>query len=471
MAVVVDTGVFVSAADTHEPRHEACAELLRAHRGEMLVPAPVMAETAWQAAGPVVDAETGFQLARYAPRDTQPGPTPTMGRVSVPGPFGSGNPFEGLFGELAKLFATQGPLNLEVARQLAKWLATEGKAEANVEPLERIRYEELARVAELHISGATGLAPAPGGGVVNIRPVGRGEWANLTLDAYRSFFEGLAGAMAAPAADGDPDDAADPTTELLGGVTQVVGPLLIGMQAGTMVGHLAQRAFGQYDLPVPRPSSHELLVVPSNVNAFATDWSLPLDDVRLWVCLTELAHHSIISRPHVHGRLDALLDEYVRGFRPDTSVFEERMGDIDPTDPTSFQAVLGDPAELLGAMQTPEQRQILVRVEALVTVICGYVDHVMDTVGRTLLGAYGPLSEALRRRRVERGDGDQFVERMFGLELGQAQYDRGSAFVTGVLERAGDEGLSRLWRSERELPTPPEVDAPGLWLERIDIPD
>lgn len=392
--------------------------------------------------------------------------------MSTPSPFGGGNPFEGLFGELAKLFANQGPLNLEVARQLAQWLAVEGKPESNVDPLERIRYSELVRVAELHIARATGLASSPGGGVVTIHPVGRGEWARRTLDAYRSFFEGLATAMAAPppVQDDDMGDV-DPTADLLGGVTQVVGPLLIGMQAGTMVGHLAQRAFGQYDLPVPRPPADELLVVPFNVNAFAADWSLPLDDVRLWVCLSELSHHSVISLPHVRNRLEALVDQYVRGFKADPSVLEERLGEVDPTNPASFQAVLGEPAELLGAMQTPEQRQVLTRVEALVAAIEGYVDHVMDTVGQGLLGSYGSLSEALRRRRVERSDGDQFVERLFGLELTQTQYDRGSTFVSGVVERAGEEGLSRLWHSERELPTAAEVDAPGLWLERIDIPD
>ncbi len=392
--------------------------------------------------------------------------------MSTPSPFGGGNPFEGLFGELAKLFANQGPLNLEVARQLAQWLAVEGKPESNVDPLERIRYSELVRVAELHVARATGLASSPGGGVVTIHPVGRGEWARRTLDAYRSFFEGLAAAMAAPppVQDDDMGDV-DPSADLLGGVTQVVGPLLIGMQAGTMVGHLAQRAFGQYDLPVPRPPADELLVVPFNVNAFAADWSLPLDDVRLWVCLSELTHHSVISLPHVRNRLEALVDQYVRGFKADPSVLEERLGEVDPTNPASFQAVLGEPAELLGALQTPEQRQVLTRVEALVAAIEGYVDHVMDTVGQGLLGSYGSLSEALRRRRVERSDGDQFVERLFGLELTQTQYDRGSTFVSGVVERAGEEGLSRLWHSERELPTAAEVDAPGLWLERIDIPD
>ena len=94
----------------------------------------------------------------------------------------------------------------------------------------------------------------------------------------------------------------------------------------------------------------------------------------------------------------------------------------------------------------------------------------MDSVGHRLISSYGSLTEALRRRRVERGEADRFVERLFGLELGQAQFDRGAAFVTGVLERGGEQALAQLWTSARHLPTPPEVDAPGLWLERISIP-
>lgn len=37
MAVLVDTGVFVSAADADEPRHHQCAQLLDEHRGELVV--------------------------------------------------------------------------------------------------------------------------------------------------------------------------------------------------------------------------------------------------------------------------------------------------------------------------------------------------------------------------------------------------------------------------------------------------
>ena len=381
-----------------------------------------------------------------------------------------GNPFEGLFGELAKLLSNQGPVNLQVARQMAQWLAVEGQAEANVDPLERMRYEELARAADLRVGGATGLSTSLTGGVLSVLPVGRADFAARTLDAYRPLFDGLAASLA-PSAPEDESDDTDPTAQLLGGMSEVMGPLLLGLQAGSMVGYQARRALGQYDLPIPRPPSDELLVVPASVNAFAADWSVPPDDVRMWVCLVQITHHAVLARPHVSERLGGLLREYVAGFETDPSAVEEKLGTIDPTDPSSFLAVLGDPSELLGAMQTPAQRQVLARIRALVAVLEGYVDHVTQAIGKQLVGSGPALMEAVRRRRAEGGEDIQLVEHLFGLELGPAQFERGAAFVRGVVERAGEEGLARLWRSERELPTPAEVDAPGLWLERIDLPD
>jgi uncharacterized protein (DUF2342 family) len=104
-------------------------------------------------------------------------------------------------------------------------------------------------------------------------------------------------------------------------------------------------------------------------------------------------------------------------------------------------------------------------------VIVGYVDHVMDVTGGELISSYSMLTEALHRRRVETGQGERFVELLLGFELGREQFERGEAFVSGVLERGGEEALARLWASARELPTPNEVDAPGLWLARIDLPE
>ncbi|MGH9067970.1 MAG: zinc-dependent metalloprotease [Acidimicrobiales bacterium] len=439
--------------------------------------------------------------------------------------FGGGNPLEHLLGDLLKLISNAGPVQWDMARQLAHAVATDGQPEPNVDPLERIKLESLARVAELHVAEATGMSAALGGGLVTIRPVGRSEWASRTLDDWRPLLDSLAASLSqapgsqtgrdqgAPGGPGRPDQgegqgppAGQEGTsgmgpggmgpagagggglegfgggpgnlpglgglgDLLGSLGQVMGPAILGLQVGSALGHLSRRAMGPYVLPVPRPAADELLVVPANMASFAEDWSLPADEVRLWVCLNELTHHALLGRPHIRARLEELIGGYVGGFQPDTTGIEQRLAGVDPSDPESLQAALGDPTALLGELQTPAQRQLLAQLEAVVVAVEGYSDHVMDTVGHRLIQSYPSLTEALRRRRVERDEGERMVEQLFGLELGQDLYDRGAAFVGGVVERAGEEALGRLWDSVATLPTPAEVDAPGLWLARISLPE
>ena len=390
--------------------------------------------------------------------------------VSAPGPD---NPFEGLpfLGDLAKMLQSSGPVSWDAARQFAQQVASDGASEVNPDPVERIRFEELVRVADLRVTDLTGLATSTTGKIVTILPVTRSEWARRALDAWKPLLERLSTSLSAAGSAGQGEPGDDPLTSLLQGFSAAFGPLLFGMQAGAMVGHLATRALGQYDLPIPRPPSDELLVVGVNINEFGEEWSVPPDDLRLWICLSELTTHAVLGVPHVRARLDALLLEYVGGFRVDPAGLEARLGEVDPTDPQALQAALGDPAALLGAIQSPAQQQLLPRVEALIAAVVGYVDWVMDSVGANLIGSYGMLTEALRRRRVQAGEGDRFVEHLLGVEVGQAQYDRGAAFIAGVVERAGPDALARLWGAERDLPTPNDIDAPGLWLERIDLPD
>jgi len=393
--------------------------------------------------------------------------------MSQPGPLGGGGPLEDLLRNLARLLTSQGPLNWEIARQLAQWTAAEGEPEDNPDPIARVRLEELLRVADLHVSEATGLATTATGGLLSVAAVTRSDWALRTLEAWRPLLERLASSLGQPSSPADirelPSD--DPMAKLLGNLPQAVAPLLLGMQAGSMVGHLAIRAMGQYDLPVPRPPSDELLFVPTTIDRFATDWSLPVNDVRLWVCLHEITHHAVLSRPHVRARLEELLTAYAGSFEPNGSALEDRLGGFDPTDLAALQETFSNPEVLLGELETTAQRELKVPLQALLAAIAGYVDHVMDVVGRRIIGAYGPLTEALRRRRLSEDEGTRFVGRLLGIELDGRVYERGAAFVRGVLERAGDDALSRLWHSERELPTPAEINAPGLWLARIDLPD
>jgi putative hydrolase len=400
---------------------------------------------------------------------------------------GSPNPFEGfpLFGDLAKLFGQAGGgVPWDAARNLAVAVATENSTEPNVDPLERIRLEQLARVAELNVANVTGLSTTITGRELTVLPVNRGVWTQRTLDDYRPLLEKLAASLgstdvgAPEADDSDPDlgfGEDDQFAAMLGPMIQAMQPMMVAMTAGSMVGHMARRSLGQYDLPIPRKPSDELLILVPNLDEFGSEWSLPADDLRLWICLHEIAHHTVLGVPHVRARLEALLSEYTTKFRKDPRALEEHLGELDitggPESLASLQQALGEPGALLGAIQSDEQRALLPRLEALVAVVVGVVDHVMDEVGTKLISSYGMLTEALRRRRVEAGEADRFVERLLGLELTQAVYDRGSAFVDGVIERAGPDGLARLWESEAMLPSPPEVDAPGLWLARIDLPD
>ncbi len=398
-------------------------------------------------------------------------PSPYDAPVEGDGP--AGNPFEGLpfLGDLARLLGQQGGMAWDSARQLGISIATGGTSEANVDPVERMGIEQIARVADLHVADVTGLSTSAGGRAVTVEPVNRTRWVMDSLEAYRPLVERLADTLGAPPEELEDDEAAG----MFAGMLQMFQPMVLAMTAGSMVGHLGQRSLGQYDLPIPRAldaKADDLLLVVPNIDAFADGWSLSRDDVRLWVCVHALAHHAVLGVPHVRAALDDLLQQYASAFRNDPQALEERIGQLDLGDPESLaglQEVLGSPDLVLGAITSPEQDVLRPRIEALVAVVVGVVDHVLDVVGGKLITSYPMLTEALRRRRVEASEADRFVERLFGLELGQATYDRGTTFVQGVLERAGDDGLRRLWADAAHLPTPPEVDAPGLWLARIDL--
>jgi uncharacterized protein (DUF2342 family) len=150
----------------------------------------------------------------------------------------------------------------------------------------------------------------------------------------------------------------------------------------------------------------------------------------------------------------------------------DRLGHLDPGSSSAMeelQQLFGDPEVLLGAVRSPEQERLRPQLDALVAVVVGFVDHTVDQAAGHVMSSGGRIAEAVRRRRLEAGSEDVFLERLLGLSLTRAQVDRGVAFVEGVIEREGEAGLARLWTSARALPTPAEVDAPGLWLARLEV--
>ena len=386
------------------------------------------------------------------------------------GPVG-GNPFDGmpLFRDLAGMFSAGGTLNFDVARQTGLWVATGGKTESNVDPVQRIRYEELFTIAALHVGEATGLVIEAAAAAVQIAT--RAEWAATALDAYRPILERLAEAVAKSGQRDDGGVELDEAASFLGGLGQMMSPVLIGMQAGVMVGQLAQRGLGPYDLPLPRPAGSPLQIMPTNIDKFAGEWDLPIDDLRLWVLVEELTFHVLLGAAPVRARIEELVGEYVGGFNVDSSNIEEHLGEIDPSDASSLERILGNPETLLGAIQTDQQRVVLDQLTAAVAAILGVGDHVMQNVGPRLTGQPAMLAEALRRRRSGRDEDQKFAERMLGLSLGPDTREKGVAFVDGVIERSNPDALDQLWTKQSGLPTPAEIDAPGLWLARMEFAD
>jgi putative hydrolase len=391
------------------------------------------------------------------------------------------NPMGGLLGDLLKVIGS-GPGAadswFEAARTLAFGVATDGGEDENPDPLVRISFEELARVAELHVADATGIAPSAAGGGVSFEAVGPGQWSFRVLEAYRPVLKSMVeaqqqGAAAVPSSQDlselDPD-AAGGLGGLLGQFALTLGPVFLGMQFGSAAGHLARRAFGQYALPLPWPESATLLLVPGNVARFADDWSLPLQEVQLWVCLRELTMHAVLTRPAVRSSLATLLGDASAHAAAAQRSIVERLGD-GLTDPAALEDALGDPEALLSDLISPEQRNISSALTAQTTAIGAYVDHITAGIAETLTSSPAALREAWYRYRIEEGKGEQAFAGLFGLDVGQEEVDRGRAFVSGVIERAGEDALARLWADELDLPTPAEVDAPGLWLARIGLLD
>ena len=398
--------------------------------------------------------------------------------MSGSGPEGLGGFFPGLLGDLLNLLRTDGPFPYELAVQLAQSVAAEGADTGNVEPIERIRIEELTRIAELHVADVTGMTTTPSGRPIGVIATSRVDWARHSLEDWRELLEKVAGGLIpAPGETPIVDEEADPDEDQMAALfakwTSAMAPAMVAMQFGSFVGHLATRALGQYELPLPRRNAEQLVVVPGNDAQFAADWSLPNDDVTLFLAVRDVATHAVLSRAHVRTRLEELLVAHAGGFRPDPRALEEKMGDaaLGPSmDITALTQLLGDPSALGELVDTPELRRTDAQLATLGAAIAGYVEWVADTVAARAIGAAVPIREAMRRRRMDPSDDERAGDALFGLLTGQQAVDRGEAFVRGVLERGGERDLAKLWVVEANLPTPAELDAPGLWIERGNLP-
>jgi putative hydrolase len=334
----------------------------------------------------------------------------------------------------------------------------------------------LAIIADMHVRNQTGLATAEHGSVPKIAVVNRSLWAHHTLDSYKPLFNELATSLSGSpiVPDSALESADDQMSNMMSSLNKMMAPAMMGMSVGSMIGQLALSTFGQYDLPLPREPHNQVLIVSSNIDQFALDWSLPVADMQMWVLVHELTSHAVLGVPHIRQALTTAISRYIAGFTPNPNALMERLTTLDlgTTDPMSMmQKFFTDPTIILGAVRSPKQEAQAPVLDAMIAAIIGFIDYSVDVTTNALLGGGPQISEAVRRRRVEASPHDSFVEQLLGLRLTRQQVQRGNSFASGVVERAGAEGLAQLFSREGNLPTPNELDAPGLWLARIDVQD
>jgi putative hydrolase len=394
-------------------------------------------------------------------------------------PLGGGfpNPFGFDLEQLMRMLQSQGPVNFEVALQMATTVATadaetgQPVAEPAIDLAVCASFDDVVRAAQISVADTTGIATTLG---IRAECVGRQEWARATLNDLTSVLTALATALQRPsmgeyeADDTGPSDPADIGAFLM----STLLPLLIGVWAGSMIGQLAHHALGQYDLPLPLHGPPTQRFVVRNVEAFGAEWELPADELRYALALREVVHGAQRSVPWVREELERLAVAFVGAYEVRPDALQEQLGDIDLSDPSASMASfteLGDPSQLLGAMRSEHQGPLLEELQRFVSVLEGYTDIVVETLGGQMMPSHARIDEALRRHRLERGEAAAFVDQLLGLQLDRGHYEAGVAFGRGVVERGGLEQLNRLWTSREMMPTRSELEAPGLWLARIDL--
>jgi hypothetical protein len=378
---------------------------------------------------------------------------------------------------MMKAMAGQGPLNWDIAQQFAFMGTSTDGNQANVDPAARIALEQLIPIAMMHVGDVLGDQAQHSLSQAKYEYCTPAQWCQSTLNAYKPLFNELAVALGQPSpttsdprADLDTENS-DPMSQMMRNLANAMAPSLLGMTVGSMIGQLAQKAFGQYDLLLPRDPEHTILLVPGTIDDFAGSWSLPKADMRMWVLIHELAAHAVLHVPHIRRRLLHSVEQHVKAFRPDPTAAFERMShlEVDSDNPmAALQQAFSQPEIMLGAVLSPEQEAMMPALDALLATLVGVIDWTVDTVAQRVLGGAGAIAEAVRRRRIEESPADIFVEHLLGVRYTKAVVARGKSFVAGVIERSSPEMLLGVLANESALPTPAEVDAPGLWLARLE---
>jgi coenzyme F420 biosynthesis associated uncharacterized protein len=326
------------------------------------------------------------------------------------------------------------------------------------------QYNAAMRRLVPALEGALGV-PLPG---VTERQsaVTRVDWARANLVTFRTVFERLEAGFGA--------SLRPPEGDLGATLLAIAGRGLFAGQLALFLGYLGSRVLGQYDLALLAAESQpgQLLFVEENIRATAAILDVPLADFRLWIALHETTHAFEFEahpwlRPYLAERLERSLTGLIQTSRPEPGGGAgSRWSRLWSNGPD--QAADSVANGWLERFLDPAARRNLAETQAVMSLLEGYADWIMDQVGVTLLPNVAQLRERFEaRRNTPRRGFDAVLSRLMGMDVKLAQYHSGERFVAGVAAAGGPAALARLWAGPEFLPNAAELADPAVWIARV----
>lgn len=361
-----------------------------------------------------------------------------------------------------------------------------------VDPIARAAGEALVRMAGEQADELTRLLDEDGGvplpdGFDPLAALGGIDPAALGFDAATAArMRGELEAFLARGAAG-PDGLAGLLRQALDamrgpGAAALLAPgaaMLAGLQAGQVVGQLARQALGQHDLVVPTGPRNVASLVAVNLDEAFAGYGLDPTEVALTVATTEAAHRRLFHAVGwLEGHLATLVGRFAAAATIDTEALrrmaEELTAGFDPDDPAALAAAM-ERAATLRLEPNDEQRRVLARLQGVVALVGAWARAEARAVLAPRLPALASIEEVLRRRRATRGDGEELLAGLLGLDLAPDDGAVGDRFVAVVTDAVGSVGLRAALAHPENLPTLEELADPGRWLARTvevaDVPD
>jgi len=338
----------------------------------------------------------------------------------------------------------------------------------------------LTAVVQQPVREVTGLTSQGSTGPVAV--VDRPGWIRANVGGFRIVLEPLAEKLAER---GNSVPAA-------GSVLGTVGSRVTGVQAGLILAYLSARVLGQYELFLPPgeggvPATYQapngasangtsardasagvgrLTLVAPNIVMVERELGVDPHDFRRWVCLHEETHRvQFTSVPWLRGYVQGMMTDFLLASDLDAGAIVERLRAAAGAVAGAVRG--GDGESLVEAMQTPAQRQLLDKLTAVMTLVEGHGDYVMDAVGPQVVPSVAEIRERFNSRRGSAGRMEQILRRILGIDLKMKQYAEGSRFVRAVVDEAGMAGFNKVWTSPETLPTRAELSSPADWLARV----